>query len=88
MNAILLSLLVASVVLSAGAAAADVKLHPLTPVPNQNVTIDDGFWSPKIAVWRRTTINDAFDKYEKTGALENFDRVAARQSGGHHGDPW
>lgn len=78
----------ASAVLYASAAAADVKLHPLAPVPNQSVTIDDGFWSPKIAVWRKTTINDSFDKFEKTGALNNFDRVAARQNGGHLGDPW
>lgn len=64
------------------------KFHTLTPVAGQNVTIDDKFWSPKLNVWRQTTINDAFDKFEKTGALENFDRVAARQKGGHKGEPW
>lgn len=68
--------------------AATVKLHPLTPVPIRNVTIDDRFWSPKLNVWRVTTINDAFDKFEKTGALENFDRVARGEKGGHKGEPW
>ncbi|MBV9866602.1 MAG: glycoside hydrolase family 127 protein [Abitibacteriaceae bacterium] len=68
--------------------AVETKFHPLTPMPGQAVTIDDKFWSPKLAVWQQTTINDCFDKFEKTGALDNFDRVRDRQTGGHHGDPW
>jgi len=75
---------------SAGRAATESKkmLMPLTAVPIRNVTIDDGFWSPKIDVWRHTTFSDCFKKFSDTGALENFDRVAARETGGHHGDPW
>ncbi|BCM94173.1 non-reducing end beta-L-arabinofuranosidase [Abditibacteriota bacterium] len=65
-----------------------VKFHPLTPVPIQNVTINDAFWSPKRTVWQAKTINDTFDKFEGSGAFENFDRVAAKQTGGHKGDPW
>lgn len=68
--------------------AQSTKLHPLTPVPNQSVTINDKFWSPKLNVWRKVTINDAFDKYEHTGALANFDRVATQQKSGHKGEPW
>jgi len=59
----------------------------LTAVPIQDVTIEDSFWSPKIAVWRQTTIHDCLDKFTTTGAFDNFDRVAGRASGGHHGDP-
>ncbi|RYX82657.1 glycoside hydrolase family 127 protein [bacterium] len=65
-----------------------VKLHPLTPVPIQKVTINDAFWSPKLTLWQATTINDTFSKFEGSGAFENFDRVAAKQTGGHKGDPW
>lgn len=60
----------------------------MTPVPIRDVTIEDEFWSPKFAVWRATTINDVFDKFEAHGGLRNFDRVAARQTGGHQGEPW
>src|SRR5947208_8728 len=74
--------------LPAAIAPAGAHLHRLTPVPIQSVTIEDAFWSPKVAVWRQTTINDALDKFEKYGAFENFDRVAQRQNSGHRGDPW
>ncbi|RYG73151.1 glycoside hydrolase family 127 protein [bacterium] len=69
-------------------AKATVKLHPLTPVPLQKVTVDDKFWTPKLVQWRKTTINDVFDKFERSGAFENFDRVARKEKGGHKGDPW
>ncbi len=65
-----------------------MKAHTLTPVPIQSVTINDGFWSPKLALWQATTINDTLSKFEGSGAFDNFDRVAAKQTGGHHGDPW
>ncbi|BDI32798.1 hypothetical protein CCAX7_48490 [Capsulimonas corticalis] len=71
-----------------GAVRDPKKSRALTAVPIRHVTIHDDFWSPKLAVWRGVTINDCFDKFEKTGALDNFDRVAARAEGGHHGDPW
>ena len=58
------------------------------PVPTERVTIDDAFWSPKIATWRKTTINDALDKFERDGTVENFQRVADGQTGGHQQAPW
>lgn len=88
MNLFGLILISVSVLIVASASVADVKRHPLTPVPSRNVTITDGFWTPKLTTWRKTTINDSFDKFEKTGALDNFDRVAAGQTGGHRGEPW
>ena len=69
-------------------APAPADRKRLTAVPARDVRIADGFWSPKLAVWHRTTIGDCFDKFEKTGALDNFDRVAQGKRDGHHGDPW
>ena len=60
----------------------------LTAVPIQQVTVRDGFWSPKIQVWKTTTINDVLDKFDHYGGFKNFDRVAAGATGGHHGEPW
>ena len=59
------------------------------PLPLQNVTVQDAFWSPKRQLWRTTTINDCFDKFEKGGALTNFDRVrGGTHAGKHRGEPW
>ena len=60
----------------------------LTPVPIQQVGIHDGFWSPKIQVWKKTTIHDVFDKFDRYGGFRNFDRVAAGEKGDHRGEPW
>jgi hypothetical protein len=57
------------------ASAQNPKLHPLIPVPIQQVTIDDEFWAPKRKVWREVTIPDCFAKFEQDGALTNFDKV-------------
>src|SRR5580698_3936874 len=63
-------------------------IHRLTPVPIQQVTIDDPFWSPKIQLWRQVTLQDCFEKFDHDGAFTNFDRVRDGQSGGHGGPPW
>jgi DUF1680 family protein len=67
-----------------------LELHRLTAVPLEQVTIDDGFWSPLRKVWQTVTIRDCFAKFEKDrgGAINNFDKVRAGQTGGHAGDPW
>src|SRR5687767_11514108 len=85
---IFLASLLMIVMATANSNAAESKLHPLNPVSGHAVTIDDHFWSPKLALWRETTLHDAFDKFEKHGGFENFDRVARRQKGGHKGEPW
>lgn len=66
----------------AGGAAA------LSPVPIHDVRIDDTFWSPKRQVWRTVTIADCFDKFEKEGAIANFDKVRDGAGGEHGGPPW
>lgn len=64
--------------------------HPLTPVPLENVTIDDAFWAPKREIWRTVTVSDCFHKFDtvKGSAFENFDRVTAGKTDGHAGFPW
>ena len=61
----------------------------LTPVPIQQVVIEDAFWSPKIKTWREVTIPDCLAKFEKDGTLLNFDRVRDGQlKEKHNGPPW
>ncbi|MCE5259220.1 MAG: glycoside hydrolase family 127 protein [Chloroflexi bacterium] len=62
-------------------------LAPL-PLNRRDIRLDDAFWSPKLEVLRTVTIKDVFDKFEKSGALANFDRVAQGQRGGHQGPPF
>lgn len=61
---------------------------PLAPVPIQQAALQDAFWSPKIKVWRAVTIPDCFAKFEKDGALTNFDKVRDGAGGEHGGPPW
>lgn len=49
--------------------------HTLSPVPLQQVTIDDAFWSPRYETWRKVTIPDVLAKFEKDGAVANYDRM-------------
>jgi DUF1680 family protein len=81
-------LLVWAAILVSATVKAQTTLHPLEPVPLEAVQIEDPFWSPKLSVWRRATINDAFDKFEKAGAFRNFDRVAQGIQEEHEGPPW
>ncbi|MBN9617286.1 MAG: glycoside hydrolase family 127 protein [Acidobacteriales bacterium] len=64
--------------------------HTLVPVPIEQVTIQDEFWTPKREVWQSVTIRDCFRKFEndRGGAINNFDKVRDGKSGGHAGDPW
>ena len=66
------------------------ELHRLDPVPIDKVVVEDEFWSPKRKVWQEVTIRDCFAKFEsdRGGAINNFDKVRAGQTGGHAGDPW
>jgi DUF1680 family protein len=59
----------------------------LTPIPIPSVVVDDAFWSPKIAVWRKATIGDVLDKFEKDGVLTNYDHVRDATGAGTHAGP-
>lgn len=65
-------------------------LHVLAPVPLEQVVVDDEFWSPKRKVWQQITVRDCFAKFERDrgGAINNFDKVRAGETGKHAGDPW
>jgi DUF1680 family protein len=52
------------------------------------VIIQDDFWSPKLKVWREVTIPDCLAKFEKDGALTNFDKIRDGAGGEHAGPPW
>lgn len=81
----------AAVLLTAIAATAwagSGEAQRLSAVPIPQVAIDDNFWSPKLKVWREVTIPDCLAKFEKDGALTNFDRVRDGIGGKHSGPPW
>jgi DUF1680 family protein len=83
------TLLIAWIVAANSAAAADAPASRPVSVPLKNVKVEDAFWSPKLAVWRTTTIKDCLDKFEKDGAFRNFDHVARGElSAPHGGPPW
>ena len=68
---------------------ATTAAAPLRDVPLREVTVDDPFWSPKRDVWRRVTITDCLDKFDRDGAMANFDHVARGElTAGHGGAPW
>ncbi|RYD49515.1 MAG: hypothetical protein EOP85_01480, partial [Verrucomicrobiaceae bacterium] len=71
-----------------GGSAFGAAPDSLVAVGIQDVTINDGFWSPKIGLWSSVTINDTFDKFEQYGGFTNFDRVAQGLTGNHAGEPW
>src|ERR1022692_4524155 len=63
------------------------KVQRIDAIPIQQVQIDDAFWSPKFEVWREVTIPDCFDKFDRDGTLENFDKVRDGK-GEHRQAPW
>ena len=75
-------------ILAASAVAAAEPPHHLTPLPADQVTLHDDFWSPKMKVWREVTIPDCLAKFERVGALSNFDKVRDGTAGEHGGPPW
>ncbi len=66
----------------------DSTAHRLSPLPIQQVVVQDDFWSPKFSVWREVTIPDCLAKFEKDGALTNFDKIRDGKGGEHGGPPW
>jgi DUF1680 family protein len=71
----------------AGEPAADVRAAQM-PLPLARVVIDDPFWSPRLALWRRVTLPDVLAKLEKDGALRNFEAVRDGAKVKHGGPPW
>jgi DUF1680 family protein len=76
--------------LAAPAAAEEPRTHRLEGVPIRDVRVEDGFWSPRLRVWREVTIPDSFAKFEgdRGGAIRNFDLVREGRRGEHAGPEW
>lgn len=83
-----LNIAILLVAITSAAPAEDAPPHRQTPVPIQQVVIEDDFWSPKLKVWREVTIPDCFAKFEKDGALTNFDKVRDGTGGKRGGPSW
>lgn len=60
------------------------------PVPAdiRKVEVTDAFFAPYLEKIRSVTVPDVFDKFLKDGAVENYERVARGEKGGHAGPPW
>ncbi len=72
-----------------GMAPAFLMAEPaLVPVPIGRVQIEDEFWLPRMKVWREVTVFDCFAKFEKDGAIGNFDKIRDGIAGEHGGPPW
>ncbi len=59
--------------------------YPIRPIQFNRVSIDSGFWSPRIETNRTVTIPYDFDKCRETGRLANFARAAGLEEGPHEG---
>ncbi len=59
----------------------------LSEVPLKQITIEDKFWSPRLAVHRTKTLEHVYKELEATGCIRNFD-IAAGKATGTFGGPW
>ena len=84
------SLFAAVVALAAaipGPAAEPQPRRGLREVDHGRVTLEGGFWGPRLAVHHEVTIPHALDELEKDGHVTNFDKAAGTFTGplkGHH----
>ncbi|MDR3688697.1 MAG: glycoside hydrolase family 127 protein [Fimbriimonas sp.] len=78
----------AAFIVAAGYPFKQGETRVMKAVPIKQVKIDDDFWAPKMKVWREVTIPDCFTKFEKDGALANFDKISSGAGGEHGGPPW
>jgi DUF1680 family protein len=78
-----------TVALAAGlvavAPAAPPHDYPIRAVPMTAVTIDDGFWAPKLEVNRTVTIPHILKENDDTGRVANFEKAAGKKSGPYEG---
>ena len=59
--------------------------YPIRAVPLTAVTIDDGFWAPKLEVNRTVTIPHILKENDDTGRVANFEKAAGKKSGAYVG---
>jgi DUF1680 family protein len=65
-----------------GGSAAD---YPIRPVPFTAVTVQDGFWSPRLETNRTVTVRYDFQKCERTGRISNFAKAGGMEPGDFEG---
>ena len=89
MNKSFLAAVLVAIFLSS-CSGGDSPQGALSVPPLQDVSLDGGFWGPKMSQWATITANDVLDKFERDGIFANFDSVAAgkRDIGFHAGPPW
>jgi hypothetical protein len=75
-------LLVPAATLRAAPPAAD---YPIRPVPFTAVSIEDGFWAPRLETNRRVTVRHNFAKCETTSRIRNFDVASGAENGPFEG---
>ena len=73
------------VALVSAAPARPAHDYPIRAVPASAVTIDDGFWAPKIETNRTVTIPYILKQNEDTGRVANFEKAAGKKSGAYEG---
>jgi hypothetical protein len=76
---------IASVATLTPLAAPRAHDYPIRAVPASAVTIDDGFWAPKLETNRKVTIPYILKQNEDTGRVANFERAAGKKSGPYEG---
>lgn len=62
------------------------NVQRLTPVPVRDITIEDYFWSPRLAMIENEAIPHQYERLKELGRIDNF-RRAAEGSGEFQG-PW
>ena len=59
--------------------------YPIRAVPMTAVTIDDGFWAPKLETNRTVTIPHILKENDDTGRVANFEKAAGKKGGPYEG---
>ncbi len=59
--------------------------YAIRAVPMTSVTIDDGFWAPKLETNRAVTIPHILKQNDDTGRVANFEKAAGKKSGPYEG---
>jgi DUF1680 family protein len=59
--------------------------YAIRAVPMTAVTIDDGFWAPKLEINRTITIPHILKENDDTGRVANFEKAAGRKRGPYEG---
>lgn len=59
--------------------------YHVTPVPFNQVHVQDGFWTTRLQMNQLVTIPYCFEKCEETGRIRNFEKAAGIMQGKHEG---